>query len=105
MKEIKKVRKLALARVVGDEENIIKVFSVDQIEQAKSFAMKTASEYNSGIISVFSAFFLEGTMERADGRMVLYEVYPCRKNQSRSAESEPFEDDLAVDSPNIVSSY
>ena len=84
MKEIKKVRQLAVKHTVGDEETIIKVFAVDQKEQAKSFAMKTASNYHTGIISAFSAFFIEGTMERADGRMVLYEAYPCRRNKSRS---------------------
>lgn len=76
------IEKLAVKHTDGNEVTIIKLFDTDQKEDAEAFAREIASNYDTGSISIISAFFIDGAMERADNWMKLYKVYPCRFHRS-----------------------
>lgn len=78
MKTTSIIEKFAVKHTVANEVTIIKLFDSDQKEEAETFAKEIASNYDTGVISVISAFFINGTTERADRWMKLYEVYSCK---------------------------
>lgn len=82
MKTTSIIEKFAVRHTVANEVTIIRLFDADQKEEAETFAEGIASNYDTGIISVISAFFIDGAMERADGWVKLYEVYPCQSRRS-----------------------
>ena len=82
MKTTSIIEKFAVKHTVANEVTIIKLFDADQKEEAETFAKKIAPCYDTGSISVISAFFINGAMERADGWVKLYEVYPCQSRRS-----------------------
>ena len=77
-----KETKIAVKHTVGNEERIIRLFDPDRMEEAKGYARRAAQEYDTGILAVISAAFVKGTMQRADGSMRLFEVYPCQRCRS-----------------------
>ena len=83
MKENTIVRNFAVKHTFGDEERIIRLFTLSQKEEAKVFAQGVSKEYGTGIIAVISASFMEGTVQRADRQMRPFEVYPCRGYRPR----------------------
>ena len=82
MKTTSIIEKFAVRHTVGNEVTIIRLFDAAQKKEAETFARKIASNHDTGIIFVISAFFIDGAMERADGWVKLYEVYPCQSRRS-----------------------
>ena len=82
MKTTSIIEKFAVKHTVANEVTIIRLFDADQKEEAETFAEEIAPNYDTGIISVISAFFIDGAMERVDGWVKLYEVYPCQSRRS-----------------------
>ena len=82
MKTTSIIEKFAVKHTVANEVTIIKLFDSDQKEEAETFAKEIASNYDTGVISVISAFFIDGAMERADRWVKLYAVYPCKSRRS-----------------------
>ena len=78
MKRTSIIEKFAVRHTVGNAVTIIRLFDADQKEEAEAFAQEIVSHYDTGIISVISAFFINGTTERADRWTKLHEVYSCR---------------------------
>ena len=72
-------RKFAVSHLVGDEETILQLFGPEQRQQALDFAKMAAGDYDRGLICLFTADFLTGTMERADGSLRLYDGFRCGK--------------------------
>ena len=81
MKTTSIIEKFAVKHTVGNEATIIRLFDADQKEEAETFAKEIAANYDTGIISVISAFFINGAIERADEYMRLIEAYPCRSRR------------------------
>lgn len=66
--------KFAVARIVKNEENILKLFEENQKEETLAYGQQAAKGYDTGLICVIKAAFTpEG--ERADNRYRLYEAY------------------------------
>ncbi len=66
--------KFAVARMLGDDVTILKLFDGDRKEEAKAYGQQAAQKYDTGLICVIKAAFTpEG--ERADDRYRLYEAY------------------------------
>ena len=82
MKATSMTEKIAVKHTVGNEVTIIRLFDADQKEEAETFAKKITPNYDTGSVSVISAFFIDGAMERADRWVKLYEVYPCKSRRS-----------------------
>ena len=82
MKTTSMTEKIAVKHTVGNEVTIIRLFDADQKEEAETFAKKITPNYDTGSVSVISAFFIDGAMERADRWVKLYEVYPCKSRRS-----------------------
>ena len=82
MKTTSIIEKFAVKHTVGNEVTIIRLFDADQKKEAEDFARKIAPNYDTGSISVISAFFIDGAMERADRWVKLYAVYPCKSRRS-----------------------
>lgn len=72
-------RKFVVSHLVGDEETILRLFEPEQRQQALDFAKTVTGDYHRGLICVFTADFLTGTMERADGSLRLYDGFRCGK--------------------------
>lgn len=82
MKTTSIIEKFAVKHTAGNKVTIIRLFDADHQKEAETFAEEIASNYDTGSISVISAFFIDGAMERADGWVKLYEVYPCQSRRS-----------------------